>query len=179
MSAVEQPSDTVSSATEPNEIDPVDEIATLQAQLAIIQTQADEHLQSLQRERADFSNFRRRTESQQALANQLAAARALQDFLPVLDDLELALRAIPDTPENAKWLGGFRMVLRKSQGVLERQGIQVVSAEPGQEFDPNLHEGILQSDSTEFESGQIMNVLRQGYKVGDRILRPAQVQIAR
>lgn len=150
------------------------ELETLRAQLTESQTKAQEYLDALQRERADFTNFRRRAEQEKSQLWQTAAADTIKKLLPVLDDLE---RALAHRPAEDVWANGVEMLYRKFQTTLEKEGVTPIQAE-GQPFDPNQHEAIMQEASDAHESGTVIAVLQQGYKSGDRVLRPALVKVA-
>lgn len=154
------------------------EIAELQAELSQSRAKADEYLDGWQRSRAEFANYKKRVDRDQLLVTQNAAGRIIKRYLEVLDDLERALKNRPQEGEGASWANGIELVYRKFKSILESEGITPIEAE-GQFFDPNLHEAITSEDSEEHESGQIIEVLQQGYMLGDRVLRPAMVRVAR
>jgi molecular chaperone GrpE len=158
-----------------------DELAALdelQDELLKVQTKADEYLEGWQRARADFANYKKRVERDQAQTYQNAAASILKRYLGVIDDLERALKACPMDGDGAAWAEGIELIYRKLLSILESEGIQPMEAE-GEQFDPNLHEAIMSEDSDRHESGQIIEVLQQGYTLGDKVLRPAMVRVAR
>ena len=150
------------------------ELETLQAQLAESQAQTQEYLDALQRERADFMNYRRRTEHENAQVGRVASGGTIKKFLSGIDDLE---RALAHRPEADVWADGVELVYRKFLSILEAEGVTRMQAE-GQPFDPALHEAIMQEPSDKHESGTVMVVLQQGYLLGERVLRPALVKVA-
>ena len=154
------------------------EIEALQAELAESRTKADEYLDGWQRSRAEFANYKKRIERDQLVVSQNAAGRIIKRYLEILDDLERALKNRPQEGEGAAWANGIELIYRKFKSILESEGITPMEAE-GQQFDPNLHEAITSEESDEHESGQIIEVLQQGYMLGDRVLRPAMVRVAR
>ena len=95
-----------------------------------------------------------------------------------MDDLELALKNRPQEGEGASWADGVELVYRKFSSILETEGVTPIETD-GQYFDPTLHEAITNEDNPDFESGQIIEVLKRGYFIGDRVLRPATVRVAR
>jgi molecular chaperone GrpE len=151
-----------------------EEVAALATQLAEAETKAEEYRDALQRERADFTNYRRRMEQENASMGRLATGTAIKKFLPVMDDLE---RALAHRPAGDIWAEGIELVHRKFQSILEAEGITRIDAK-GKPFDPNLHEAIMQEPSTEYEPGIVIEVLQQGYMHGERVLRPALVKVA-
>ena len=102
----------------------------------------------------------------------------IKKYLVVMDDLTLALKNRPSSPDGATWAEGIELIVRKLQTVIESEGIETIHQNKVQ-FDPNLHEAISNEDNPEFASGEVIEVVRQGYKLGDRILRPAMVRVAR
>ena len=151
-----------------------EEFAALTAQLAEAQAKAQEYLDALQRERADFTNYRRRAELDNAQNGRWTTRETIKKFLPVLDDLE---RALSHRPADSPWADGVDLVYRKFQSLLDKEGVTTIDAE-GKPFDPNLHEAIMQEASDEHESGTVIAVLQQGYMHGERVLRPALVKVA-
>jgi len=157
--------------TEPGQ---VAELEALQAQLSEAQGKAQEYLDALQRERADFTNYRRRTDLESAQMGRLASGTTIKKFLAAIDDLE---RALAHRAPDDIWADGVELVYRKFLSILEAEGVTRMQAE-GQLFDPNLHEAIMQEPSETFESGTVTAVLQQGYMHGERVLRPALVKVA-
>lgn len=155
-----------------------DEEQALSSELEEWQSKANEYLDGWQRSRADFANYKKRVERDQAQVSQNATANIIKHFLEVLDDLELALKNRPQDGEGAAWADGIELVYRKFSSILESEGITPIEAD-GQYFDPNLHEAVTNEDNPDYESGQIIEVLKRGYFIGDRVLRPATVRVAR
>ena len=153
-------------------------ISSLEQELAQAQAKADEYLDGWQRARAEFANYKKRVERDQVLSSQNATANAVKRYLEILDDLERALRNRPQEGEGAQWSNGVELIYRKFMNMIEAEGVKVMDVS-GQFFDPNMHEAISQEDSTDHESGQIIGVVQQGYLLGDRVLRPARVRVAR
>ena len=161
-------------ATTASEAVSADEFAALAAKLAETQAKAQEYLDALQRERADFTNFRRRTDSDNAQNGRWTTGETIKKFLPVLDDLE---RALAHRPADSTWADGVDLVYRKFQSLLDKEGVTAIDA-VGKPFDPNLHEAIMQEPSQQYASGTVIVVLQQGYMMGERVLRPALVKVA-
>ena len=147
--------------------------------LAAAEALATERLEGQQRSLADFQNYKRRTTRDMQLIRQNAAASLLAMFFPILDDLVLALDSLPNSGDSAAWSEGVNMVHRKLVSVLEGEGVTAIEAEPGQEFDPHFHEAIVQEEHPEYETDLIIAVVRSGYRLGERVLRPTQVRVAK
>lgn len=154
-----------------------EEVMELQAALEESQAQAAEYLDGWQRARAEFANYKKRVERERQRTYKDAASDVIKRYLPVIDDLERALNGKPEEGEGATWAGGIELVYRKLLAILEAEGVTRIEAE-GEIFDPNLHEAIVQSESDEHESDQVIEVLEQGYVVDDRVLRTAKVRVA-
>ena len=160
---------------------PPDELSTAQwlEKLAAAEALAAERLDGQQRSLADFQNYKRRTTRDMQLIRQNAAATLLARFFPILDDLVLALDSLPTTGDGAAWSEGVNMVHRKLMSALEGEGVTTIKAEPGQEFDPHIHEAIAHEDHSDYDDDLIIAVVRPGYQLGERILRPTQVRVAK
>jgi len=150
------------------------QLAESQAQAADSQQKSQEYLEALMRERADFTNFRRRVEQERAQLWSQASAETIKKLLPVLDDLE---RALQNRPAEDVWANGVELIARKFVSLLEKEGVTPMQAK-GQPFDPNLHEAISQEPCENCEPGTVTEVLQQGYMHGERTLRPALVKVA-
>ncbi len=164
--------------TEQPEVEPTLSIEELQKQVDEIAAKAAEYFDGWQRERADFMNYKKRIERDQQLTQQNNVANITKKYLPVLDDLDRALRARPGESEGAKWSEGIDLIFRKLQGILESDGVKEIQAVE-QMFDPNFHEALTHEDCADYESGQIIEVIQKGYQIGDRVIRPALVRVAR
>jgi len=162
----------------PAEPTPDEIIAKLREDLAASEARVGEQMDKLQRTAAEFQNSKRRQEKQLADQIQRASLHAVEQILPVLDDLELAFSNTPaDIPEEVNaWLGGFQKIQGKLFRILENQ--EVTAIESGGEFDPNRHDAISSEEVEEVESGHIIETLRAGYEHKGRILRPAMVRVA-
>lgn len=150
----------------------------LQRELEETQNKADEYLDGWQRSRAEFANYKKRVDREQTQIYQTTAGNLIKRYLEIADDLERALKSRPEEGEGAQWANGIELIYRKLMTTIEAEGVERIVPE-GQFFDPNFHEALSQEDSQEHESGQIIAVLQPGYKLGDRILRPARVRVAR
>ena len=148
-------------------------------QLAEAQAQAAEYLDGWQRARAELANYKRRVEAQRSEMILSANADLLAKLLPILDDLELALANSPNGDAEAwqEWREGITLILHKFRAALSSVGVSPIQAE-GEIFDPNVHEAISHEPSPDHESGQIIAQVRQGYRLGDRVLRASLVRVA-
>jgi molecular chaperone GrpE len=143
--------------------------------LAELEKERDEYLDSLQRLKAEFDNYRKRTAREQASFASRANESLLKELLPILDDLERALEAAEEH-EEAKLEEGVRLVHRALEEALRKQGLEVIETDGP--FDPHVHEALLTQPGDEAEPGSVLQVLQKGYRLGDRVLRPARVVVA-
>lgn len=157
---------------------PAPDVAALQKELDEARAKAAENLDGWQRERAAFANYKRRIEKEQAEAYQIAAAKIIARYLDVLDDFDRALKDQPAEGDGAQWADGVALIHRKLQSLLEAEGVTRIEAE-GQEFDPTLHEAVTHEDNADHPTGHVIEVLRQGYRLGERVIRPAMVRVAK
>jgi molecular chaperone GrpE len=146
----------------------------VEARLVAAEAKAEEHLDDLKRLAAEFENYKKRTAREQASMSRRAAERLVKELLPIVDDLERALEAAEEH-EEAKLEEGVRLVHRQLASALEREGLAEI--ETGGKFDPHVHEALL-SQPSEAAEGSVIEVLQKGYRLGDRVLRPARVVIA-
>ena len=149
----------------------------LQQELAECHAKSNEYLDGWQRARAEFTNYRKRVERDQAMMQQTITGSIVKRYLEIIDDLDRALKNRPQEGDGASWANGIELIYRKLLNTLESNGVTRMQAE-GQ-FDPNLHEAITSEDSDHHQSGEIIEVVQQGYLMGDRVLRPALVRVAR
>ena len=140
--------------------------------------QAQEYLALAQRAQADFQNFRRRAEQERAETFDRGRGEVLVAILPVLDDFERALAALPPERQAEDWLEGVRLIERKLRATLESLGLERIEAE-GKPFDPWEHEAVLHEERSDVEAGAVAAVARHGYRLGGKVLRPAQVVVAK
>ena len=147
---------------------------TVEEKLATLEAERDEHLNDLKRVAAEFENYRKRVLRDQESLVARAHERLVKELLPVLDDLERALAAAEEH-EEAKLEEGVRLVHRELATALEREGLAEI--ETSGRFDPHVHEALL-SQPSEAEEGSVLEVVQKGYRLGDRVLRPARVVVA-
>ncbi len=132
---------------------------------------------ALLRAQADLVNYRNRMETERADLLKYGNQRLLVRLLPILDELTLALQQSSDGPSSDSWLEGFRLINRKLHTLLESEGVEFIDA-LGKPFDPAEHEALAQQRSADQKDGDVLMVVRNGYKLHNRVLRPAQVVVA-
>jgi molecular chaperone GrpE len=142
---------------------------------AALERERDEYLDALQRLKAEFDNFRKRTAREHEAMSARANEALLRELLPIIDDLERALEAA-EQHEEAKLEDGVRLVHRALADVARRHGLEEIETDGA--FDPHVHEALLAQPAEDAESGSVLQVLQKGYRLGDRVLRPARVVVA-
>jgi molecular chaperone GrpE len=156
----------------------MEEFDSLQKQIEEAKSKEKEYLDSWQRERADFLNYKKRIERERELSYANAISDVVQKYLVLQDDLERALKSRPSEAESPSWVEGIEFIYRKLLSLLEKEGIQQVIPD-GEMFDPTIHEAVVQEENPDYESGRIIEVISPGYQMGDRMIRPARVRVAR
>lgn len=126
------------------------------------------------RAQAEFQNYKKRVERDNEAFKANTKGDIFKKVLPVLDDLE---RALQNRPADDSWASGIELVARKFQNILEMEGVKKIEAK-GAAFDPNFHEAISHEPSDEVESGHVIDVVQNGYVIGERVIRPALVRVA-
>ena len=159
-----EPSDTVSLGS-----------PDLDQQLAELQAERDEYLELAQRVQADFENYRKRAAREQERLVAHAHERLVRELLPILDDLERALEAA-ERHEEAKLVEGVKLVEQSLRRALAKEGLAEIETEG--DFDPHVHEALLTKPGEGVDSGTVLEVVQRGYRVGDRVVRPAKVIVA-
>jgi molecular chaperone GrpE len=149
------------------------QVTALEERAALLEKERDEHLDDLKRVAAEFENYRKRVARDQASLAARAHERLVKELLPVLDDLERALEACDS--ERGRVEEGVRLVQRELQEALGKEGL--VEIETNGNFDPHVHEALLSQPSKQ-DDGAILEVLQKGYRLGDRVLRPARVVVS-
>ena len=153
----------------------VEDEPDLGARLAEAEAKRDEYLDHLQRLKAEFDNYRKRSLRDQEALVARAHERLVKELLPVLDDLERALDAA-EVHDEASLVEGVRLVQRALQASLEREGLAEIETDGA--FDPHVHEALLAQPGEGAEPGSVLQVVQKGYRLGDRVLRPARVVVA-
>ena len=137
-----------------------------------------EYLGLAQRTQADFVNYRRRVEAERGESLIAGKAVLAQRLLPALDDFDRALRSVPKDLAENDWVKGIGLVARKLSSALEAEGIVRIQA-LGEEFNPWEHEAMMHAPSSEDAAGKVVEVYREGYRQGEKVLRPAQVIVGK
>jgi molecular chaperone GrpE len=153
-------------------------VADLTQRLEAEQLKTEEYLDMLRRTQADFINYRRRSSQEQNEGRTTAQIAVLDQILPVLDDLGRALQAAPPELANNSWVQGIQLVAKRLTAVLEQLGVKQIGR-PGERFDPRWHEALSTEVRSDVPEGTILHVTRPGYAIGERVIRPAQVIVAR
>ncbi|HRK91246.1 MAG TPA: nucleotide exchange factor GrpE, partial [Anaerolineales bacterium] len=154
---------------------PVDaEREALIQQLKEAEAKIVEYKDGWARSQAEFQNFRKRVERDNESFKASTKGDIIKKVLPVLDDLE---RALQNRPADDAWANGIELVARKFQNILDMEGVKKIEAK-GVAFDPNFHEAISHEPSDDVESGYVIDVVQNGYVIGERVVRPALVRVA-
>ena len=179
----EQSQDGQQGASEPAEQPMValtyDEYEALENELeslrAAVEEQKDSHLRTM----ADFDNYKKRIQRDASRTQQDSMTSVLKVFLNAVDDIERALQNQPEMKEVQGWVEGITLIHQKILNQMKNYGVERMEINPGEEFNPNIHEAISQEDHPNFEEGQIIDIVQPGYQISDRIIRPAMVRVAR
>jgi len=150
------------------------DIEALQKQLEEAEAKAAENLDGWQRAQAEFINYKNRVQRDREMDYQAMKGDIIKKMLPVLDDME---RALANRPDDDSWSNGMELIVRKFQNILEAEGVKRIEA-AGQLFDPNFHEAISSEPNDDVESGHVIEVMQNGYMLGERVIRPAMVRVA-
>ncbi len=154
------------------------ELIALREKLAETEVKAAENLDGWQRAQAEFANYKKRLAREQEQQAAEVRGRVIMRYLEIVDDLERALKNAPKDGAGGDWAQGVELIYKKLVSFLESEGL--TRMDPlGHPFDPNLHEAVTQEESPDHESGAIIEVLRPGYLLGERVLRPASVKVAK
>ena len=161
---------------EPAQAEPAEaERKSLEEQIAQAKEEAQKYLANWQRAEADFQNYKRRVEQERDETRRFASAALIINVLPILDDLERALMSLDARLAGLTWFEGIALIHRKILILLENAGVSVIQAE-GQQFDPREHEAVMHSEG---EEGKVLAEVQRGYKLYDRVLRPAMVVVGK
>jgi len=157
---------------------PLADFAAQLEELDHLNQKADEFSDGWQRERAEFANYRKRMSREMDTQKTNFKVEIIKKYLTVKDDLERAIKNLPEALHKEPWIDGIQLINQKLTSILDGEGIEPIPAE-GLAFDPATHEAISLEDSKEVESGFIIEVVQQGYKIGERVIRPSQVRVSK
>lgn len=158
---------------EPTDTAPGAEAPVASAELAAVTAERDRYLDQLQRTAADYANYRRRTEQERAQQRLFANEQLLREFVPVLDDIQRGLDAIPEKEQDSRLAEGMRLVEQKMLNTLKKHGVTPIDS-LGQPFDPAVHEAV---EADPAGGNTVVAVYAPGYRLGDGVLRPAMVKV--
>ncbi|MFI8648974.1 nucleotide exchange factor GrpE [Bacillus velezensis] len=148
----------------------------LQHQIDELQGLLDEKENKLLRVQADFENYKRRSRLEMEAAQKYRSQNVVTEILPALDNFERALQVEAESEQTKSLLQGMEMVRRQLMDALEKEGVEAIEA-VGQEFDPNLHQAVMQVEDENFGSNIVIEELQKGYKLKDRVIRPSMVKV--
>jgi molecular chaperone GrpE len=154
------------------------DIERLKGELEGARGKADEYLAALQRERAEFQNFKRRTAEEREASLGLAAEGLIAKVIALADDFDLAIEARPAALADDAWADGVGAIDRKLRQLLESEGVAPIPAAPGTPFDPRQHEAIASVAGSGRPDGTVVEEVRRGYRLRDKVIRPALVAVA-
>lgn len=150
-----------------------------EAKLDETEAKAAEYLDTLKRMQAEMENYRKRMVKEQEQIIQYASQTVILELLPVIDNLERAIGIDRVENEGTKLLEGVELIYSQLQGILEREGVEVIDPTTGKLFDPQRHEAVMQVESDDHEENTIVEVMQKGYALKGRLLRPAAVTVAK
>lgn len=152
--------------------------ATLSQQLEQERARSAEYLDNWRRAAADFSNYRKRAEKETSEFSKFANSTLIARLLPVLDDLDRAFQTVPEDLRDLTWVDGVMLISRKLRAILEAEGLKAIEA-LGKPFDPNFHEAVIHEETDKADEGIVTGELQKGYMLGERVLRPTLVKVAK
>jgi len=157
-----------------------DEVEQLRSELEKTNQERSEFRDLAQRAQADFINYRRRADEEQKQSQMIGNSQLLSSLLPVIDDFDRAQDTIPHSKskKDIAWLAGLSLVIKKLHTVLETAGVQIIKSEDEQ-LDPWIHEAVAYEEKTDIPEGRILNVIRQGYTLHGKVLRPTLVTVSK
>ncbi len=171
-----EPADGPVEAPEPKPVDR-DSTTPVDDQLAQLRQERNDYYDRLLRKTAEFDNFRKRVERDRREQSEWAAADLLNDVLSVLDDFDRAL-SVAAPPEAEPYRTGVELIHRQLSELIRKRGVTPIDA-LGSDFDPHVHQAVAYEETPGARDGEVVAELRKGYKLGDRLLRPAFVKVAK
>ena len=162
--AAERETDTTADAAAPEESE--------------LKKQRDEYYDMLLRKSAEFDNYRKRIERERQSFAESTAASVMEELLPLLDDLELAIKSDPGSEATAAYRRGVELIQRQLEAIIRKRGVTPIEA-LGADFDPHFHQAVSHEPAEGRRDGEIIEEFRRGYMLGDRLLRPSMVKVAK
>ena len=169
------PADNTPEAAEATAV--LEDLEALRERTAALEQERDEFRGLLQRTRADFENYQKRTQRDLAQERRYWHSGLVLDLLPILDNFERAVQAAKQAGESGPLVQGVAMIQSQVLDALRRHGIMRIDAQ-GKPFDPNLHQAVMQQPAADVPPGTVLQVLEEGYLIHDRVLRPARVVVS-
>ena len=157
---------------------PKEKWPTLKQELEKERRLASEYKEHLQRLAADFENYRKRVGKEREAFVKFSKEDLVYELLSMLDNFEMAIHHVKNTTEPKKIIEGIELVERQLHNILKKEGLQVIETK-GKKFDPHIHEAIIHEETDKHPEGLIIEELRKGYTLSDKIIRPAQVKISK
>jgi len=155
-----------------------DEYDALEKEIETLKAELEDQKDAYLRVHADFDNYKKRVKRDASRSYQDAMTTILKIFLNVSDDIERALKNEPKENEISNWINGISLIHQKLMSQMENQGVKRMDVNPGDQFDPNIHEAITQEEHPDYEDDQIIEVVQPGYQISDRVIKPAMVRVA-
>jgi molecular chaperone GrpE len=166
--------DIIETPDDPTTADPVPG----SAEASDLQRQRDEYYDRLLRKTAEFDNYRKRVDRERQTLADATAASVVEELLPLMDDLERALEADPGSEGAEAYRRGVELIHRQLGDILRKRGVVAIEA-VGAEFDPHVHQAVAYEPAEGRRDGEVIDELRRGYRLGDRLLRPSMVRVAK
>jgi molecular chaperone GrpE len=173
---VNQEGESMDSETQAEQAQESDELSEAKAKIEELEAKLSETENRMYRVQADLDNFRRRARLDLEAAQKYRSQNLITEILPALDNFERALKIDTDDEKTQSLLQGMEMVYRQLVQALQNEGIEAIQAE-GQPFDPHLHQAVMQVEDDQYESNVVIEEFQKGYKLKDRIIRPAMVKV--
>jgi molecular chaperone GrpE len=173
---VNQEGESMDSESQAEQAQESDELSAAKAKIEELEAKLSETENRMYRVQADLDNFRRRARLDLEAAQKYRSQNLITEILPALDNFERALKIDTDDEKTQSLLQGMDMVYRQLVQALQNEGIEAIQAE-GQQFDPHLHQAVMQVEDDQYESNVVIEEFQKGYKLKDRIIRPAMVKV--
>ncbi len=153
-----------------------DEATVCQEKIKELERESQEHLEGWQRAKADFVNYKKRQEEISAEFRKFACEGIIEDFLPILDNMELALEHVPKDQKDAEWIKGIVHIKRMLEDTLKANGVEEIAVKVGDEFNPEIHE-VVEVRKSESQKSKVGKIIRRGYRLNGKIIRVARILV--